>query len=130
MELGLFAMPAHPPERGLKAGFEWDLEVIRHIDQLGYKEPWAADTPTGAWEPNPAPDLLLARAFAETRQIRLGPGGFLLPFHHPAALASRAALLDHLSEGRLNLGIAASSIPTDQKMFGVTAAQTREMTHE
>jgi alkanesulfonate monooxygenase SsuD/methylene tetrahydromethanopterin reductase-like flavin-dependent oxidoreductase (luciferase family) len=130
MDLGLFAMPAHPPERDLKAGFEWDLQVIRWLDQLGYKEAWVGEHHTVAWEPNPAPDLLLARAFAETRDIRLGPGGFLLPFHHPAALASRTALLDHLSGGRLNLGVAASSIPTDQAMFGVSAAQTREMTRE
>ena len=35
MELGLFAMPAHPPERDLMAGFEWNLEVIRLLDELG-----------------------------------------------------------------------------------------------
>ena len=45
-------------------------------------------------------------------------------------MASRLAMLDHLSEGRLNFGVAASSIPTDQAMFGVTAAQAREMTRE
>ena len=130
MKLGLFAMPAHPPERDLKTGFEWDLQVIRWLDELGYQEAWVGEHHTVAWEPNPAPDLLLARAFAETRNIRLGPGGFLLPFHHPVALASRLSLLDHLSEGRLNFGVAASSIPTDQAMFGVTPAQTREMTRE
>ncbi len=130
MKLGLFAMPAHPPERDLKAGFEWDLQVIRWLDELGYGEAWVGEHHTVPWEPNPAPDLLLARAFAETTRIRLGPGGFLLPFHHPAELASRVSMLDHLGEGRLNLGIAASSIPTDQAMFGVTPAQTREMTRE
>ncbi len=130
MKLGLFAMPAHPPERDLKAGFEWDLQVIRWLDELGYQEAWVGEHHTVPWEPNPAPDLLLARAFAETSRIRLGPGGFLLPFHHPAALASRGAMLDHLSEGRLNFGVAASSIPTDQAMFGVTPAQIREMTRE
>ena len=89
MKLGYFAMPAHPPERDLRQGFEWDLEVIRWLDELGYAEAWVGEHHTVPWEPNPAPDLLLARAFAETRDIRLGPGGFLLPFHHPAALASR-----------------------------------------
>jgi alkanesulfonate monooxygenase SsuD/methylene tetrahydromethanopterin reductase-like flavin-dependent oxidoreductase (luciferase family) len=39
-------------------------------------------------------------------------------------------MLDHLSDGRLNFGVAASSIPTDQAMFGVTAAQTRDMLRE
>jgi alkanesulfonate monooxygenase SsuD/methylene tetrahydromethanopterin reductase-like flavin-dependent oxidoreductase (luciferase family) len=82
------------------------------------------------WEPNPAPDLLLSRAIAETKRIRLGPGGFLLPFHHPAALASRLVMLDHLSEGRLNFGVAASSIPTDWALFGISPGDTRAMTRE
>lgn len=130
MQLGLFAMPAHPPERDIKQGFEFDLEVIRWLDELGYGEAWVGEHHTVPWEPNPAPDLLLVRAFAETRNIRLGPGGFLLPFHHPAALASRLVLLDHLSGGRLNFGVAASSIPTDQALFGVSPGDTRAMTRE
>ena len=130
MKFGLFAMPAHPPERELKAGFDWDLEVIRWLDELGFQEAWVGEHHTVPWEPNPAPDLLLVRAFAETRSIRLGPGGFLLPMHHPAALASRLSMLDHLSEGRLNFGVAASSIPTDQAMFGVGPGDIRSMTRE
>ena len=55
MELGLFAMPAHPPERDLKAGFEWDLEVIRLIDQLGYQEAWSASTIPSPGSPIPRP---------------------------------------------------------------------------
>jgi alkanesulfonate monooxygenase SsuD/methylene tetrahydromethanopterin reductase-like flavin-dependent oxidoreductase (luciferase family) len=130
MELGLFAMPAHPPERDLKQGFDFDLEVIRWLDELGYGEVWVGEHHTVPWEPNPAPDLLLSRAIAETKRIRLGPGGFLLPFHHPAALASRLVMLDHLSEGRLNFGVAASSIPTDWALFGVSPGDTRAMTRE
>ncbi len=130
MDLGLFAMPAHPPERDLREGFEWDLQVIRWLDELGYTEAWVGEHHTVTWEPNPAPDLLIVRAFAETQNIRLGPGGFLLPFHHPASLASRLVLMDHLSKGRLNFGVAASSIPTDWGLFGVEAKDTRAMTRE
>ena len=37
MELGYFTMPSHPPERPLKDGHEWDLQVIRWLDDLfGY----------------------------------------------------------------------------------------------
>ena len=38
MKLGIFLMPSHPPERGLKAGQDWDLEVLRTADRLGYTE--------------------------------------------------------------------------------------------
>jgi alkanesulfonate monooxygenase SsuD/methylene tetrahydromethanopterin reductase-like flavin-dependent oxidoreductase (luciferase family) len=130
MKFGLFAMPAHPPERDLRAGFEWDLQVIRWLDELGYSEAWVGEHHTVPWEPNPAPDILISQAIGQTKSIRLGPGGFLLPFHHPAVLASRISMLDHLSGGRINFGIAASSIPTDQATMGVDGAQTRAMTRE
>jgi len=130
MQLGYFAMPAHPPERDLRQGFEWDLQVIRWLDELGYAEAWVGEHHTVPWEPNPAPDILISQAIAQTKTIRLGPGGFLLPFYHPAALADRISLLDHISGGRINFGIAASSIPTDQALFGVDPSAIREMTRE
>ena len=51
MELGYFTMPSHPPERPLKDGHEWDLKVIRWLDELGYKECWIGEHHTAPWEP-------------------------------------------------------------------------------
>jgi len=132
MQLGYFGMPSHPPERGLKAGHDWDLQVLRWLDELGYKEAWIGEHHTAPWEPHPAPDLLIAQALMQTKNIRLGPGGFLLPYHHPAELANRLAMLDHLSGGRLNFGVAASGLPSDWAMFGVDGMSgvNREMTRE
>src|SRR5229473_8253795 len=132
MEIGYFAMPSHPPECGLKEGHDWDLQVLRWLDELGYQEAWIGEHHTAPWEPHPAPDLLLAQAFLQTKNIRLGPGGFLLPYHHPAELANRVAMLDHLSGGRLNSGVAASGLPSDWAMFNVDgmSGQNRDMTRE
>ena len=132
MQLGFFTMPSHPPERGLRAGQEWDLQVIRWLDELGFSEAWFGEHHTSAWEPNPSPDLLVAQALVQTKNIRLGPGGFLLPYHHPAELANRVAVLDHLSGGRLNFGVAASGLPSDWAMFNVdgTSGANRDMTRE
>ncbi len=98
MEFGYFAMPSHPPERGLKAGVDWDLQTMRWLDELGYSEAWIGEHHTAPWEPHPAPDLLIAQALLQTKRLRIGPGGFLLPYHHPAELANRVAMLDHMSE--------------------------------
>lgn len=132
MEIGYFTMPSHPPEQGLKAGHDWDLQVMRWLDELGYVEAWVGEHHTAPWEPHPAPDLLIAQALRETKKIRLGPGGFLLPYHHPAELANRVAMLDHLSEGRLNFGVAASGLPSDWAMYNVDgmSGQNRDMTRE
>lgn len=132
MELGFFSMTSHPPETGILEGVDWDLQVLRWLDELGYTEAWIGEHHTSPWEPNSCPDLLLAQAFRETKRIRLGPGGFLLPYHHPAELANRVATLDHLSGGRFNFGVAASGLPTDWQMFNVDgmSGQNREMTRE
>ncbi len=132
MEFGYFAMPSHPPERGLKAGHDWDLQTLRWLDELGYTEAWIGEHHTAPWEPHPAPDLLIAQALMQTKRLRIGPGGFLLPYHHPMELANRVAMLDHLSEGRLNFGVAASGLASDWAMFRVdgNSGVHREMTRE
>ena len=73
VKLGMFTMPSHPPERGLRAGFEWDLQVLRWADELGFSEAWIGEHHASPWEPLPAPDLLVAQALLQTKRIRLAP---------------------------------------------------------
>src|SRR2546421_7452697 len=91
MDYGLFTMPSHPPERSLYDGHQWDLQQLRWADELGFSEAWIGEHHTAPWEPHPAPDLLVAQALTQTTRMRIGPGGFLLPYHHPAELANRVA---------------------------------------
>lgn len=132
MKLGIFMRPSHPPERSLYDASKWDLEVICEADKLGYSEAWIGEHFTAPWEPIPAPDLLIAQAILKTDQIKLAPGAHLLPYHHPVELAHRVAYLDHLSQGRLILGIGSSGLPTDWLMFNVNgeAGENRDMTKE
>jgi alkanesulfonate monooxygenase SsuD/methylene tetrahydromethanopterin reductase-like flavin-dependent oxidoreductase (luciferase family) len=132
MKLGLFLMPSHPPERDLKAGQEYDLEMLRLADRFGYSEAWIGEHFTSPWEPNPAPDLLIAQALMQTKHITLAPGAHLLPYHHPAELACRVAFMDHLAQGRYMLGIGASGLPSDWQLFSVDGikGETRDMTRE
>jgi alkanesulfonate monooxygenase SsuD/methylene tetrahydromethanopterin reductase-like flavin-dependent oxidoreductase (luciferase family) len=51
MELGLFAMPSHPPERSLYDGQQWDLQMLRWADELGYIEAWIGEHHVAVWEP-------------------------------------------------------------------------------
>ena len=82
-------MPSHPPERNLYDGHQWDLQQLRWADELGFSEAWIGEHHTAPWEPHPAPDLLVAQALLQTSRMRIGPGGFLMPDHHPAELAHR-----------------------------------------
>ena len=102
MNLGLFFMPHLAPERTVKQGQEFVLDTIRRADELGYEEAWIGEHFACGWEPVPAPDLLIAQALRETSRIKLAPGAHILPYHHPARVAERVAMLDHLSDGRVD----------------------------
>ena len=52
---------------------------------------------------------ILAHIAAQTKTIRLGAGVSVLPFHHPIRLAEEAAMVDVLSDGRLNFGVGRGS---------------------
>ena len=84
MRFGAFLMPSHPPERSIRDGQRWDLDDLERLDALGVEEAWIGEHFTAAWEPCPAPDLLIAQALPRTKHIRLGPLGHLLPYHPPS----------------------------------------------
>jgi alkanesulfonate monooxygenase SsuD/methylene tetrahydromethanopterin reductase-like flavin-dependent oxidoreductase (luciferase family) len=118
LQLGLFNATFRMPEHSLAAAHEWDLQVLRWADELGFAEAWNVEHYTLGWEPLPAPDLLIAAALRETKRIRLGPAAHLLPYHHPAALAARIAWLDRVAEGRYMVAFGAGSYRSDQQLFG------------
>lgn len=132
MKAGLFLMPSHPPERALYDAHQFDLDVITLADELGYQEAWIGEHFTAPWEPIPSPDLMIAQALTRTKNIKLGAGAHLLPYHHPVELALRIAYLDHLAQGRLLVGIGAGGLQTDAILFDVDfdAGENREMTRE
>ncbi len=132
MKLGALLMPSHPPERSMREGQLADLEELERLDRLGYTEAWIGEHFTAPWEPCPAPDLLIAQALQRTERIRLGPLGHLLPYHHPVELAHRVAYLDHMAEGRYQLGVGISALPSDRELFalGDEFGRNRRMTFE
>ena len=80
----------------------------------------------------PHPTIWFSTVSGTPRTCVSALGGFLLPYYHPASLANRVAMLDHLSEGRLLFGVAASGLPSDWEMFHVDGmgGENREMTKE
>src|SRR5918994_6500154 len=127
-----FTPPPHPPHRSLYDGAQWDLQVLRWADELGYEEAWIGEHFTAPWEPNPAPDLLIAQSLLKTERIKLAPGAHLLPYHHPVELAHRVAFLDHMAQGRFMLGVGSSGLPSDWKLFDIDGfgGEHRRMTRE
>ena len=118
MKLGLFMMPLHPPGSDYTQGLDNDLEQILMVDELGYDEAWLGEHFTSSWENVPAPDLLIASAASQTKNLILGTGVNNMPNHNPFTLASRIAQLDHMCHGRFYWGVGSGGFPGDLDVFG------------
>ena len=135
MILDMFAELQHPAPRSHGVERRIFLEAIeqaRLADELGYGCWWAVEhhgSPQFSF--SSAPDLMLTAISQHTERIRLGHSGVLAPFaiNHPMRVAERAAFLDNLSGGRLELGLA-RSLPYEWETFNVPAEVTRDQVRE
>ena len=113
-------MPSHPPERDLREGWEWDLQVIEWADEFGFGEAWIGEHHAAKWEPHPAPDLLTLAALQRTKNIRIGPGGFLMPYYHPCRAGEpHLAARPHFARPAELRRWPRAGLPSDWEMFGV-----------
>ncbi len=118
MDLGLFMMPLHRPEKAWSQALAEDREAVLIAEGLGYTEVWIGEHFSSKAEQIPSPMMFLATLIDVTESIRLGTGVVNLPHHHPVVVAAEAALFDQLSGGRLMLGIGPGGLMSDGELFG------------
>ncbi len=130
MKFSFFMMPLHLPSENPSLAFDRDIDLINYAEELGYDEFWIGEHHSGGWETIPAPEMVLAKASATAKNIRLGTSVVSLPFHHPFHVAERIAFLDHLTRGRAILGVGQSNLPPDIKLFNIPVGDLRMMMAE
>lgn len=81
------------------------LKLARRADELGYHRYWLAEHHAIGALADPCPEVLLARLGAETKRIRIGSGGVLLPYYSAFKVAEVFRMLEALYPGRVDLGI-------------------------
>ena len=130
MSFGIFLAPFHPVGQNPTLALERDLQLIEYLDQLGYDEAWVGEHHSAGYEIISSPEVFIAAAASRTTHIRLGTGVSSLPYHHPLMLADRLVLLDHLTRGRLLIGVGPGALPSDAFMMGIDPARQRDMMEE
>jgi len=75
----------------------------------------------------PSPSVFLAAAAQRTRRIRFGPLVYLLPLYSPLRLIGEICMLDHLSGGRLEIGVGRGISPYEVGYHGLAVERTRPM---
>ncbi|HEY0806396.1 MAG TPA: LLM class flavin-dependent oxidoreductase [Pseudonocardiaceae bacterium] len=126
------------PNRGPRSAgyerlsFQQAIEQAILADELGYGCWWQVEHHgAGEFSLSSAPELLLTAISQHTSRIRLGHSAVLAPapFNNPIRVAERAATLDHLSNGRVELGLTRSTIP-EWRLFGIDPDDVRPLTQQ
>lgn len=95
------------------------LDFIAWSETAGYTGAWIPEHHQAADGYVPSPAVVLGAIAARTRTLRLGTGVALAPLHHPVRFAEEMALLQILSQGRLEVQLAIGYRSRETAMFGV-----------
>jgi len=141
MEFGIFnsisLLPTFTARHGANAEHQRLLDEVAFVeaaDRAGFKYTWATEHHfLTEYSHLSANEAFLGYCAARTTNIHLGSGIFNItpPVSHPARVAEKVAMLDHLSGGRFELGTGRGSSTTEQRGFGIEDQElTREMVAE
>ena len=133
MQFGLLyecQRPFQGTEIDWNALYKETLEQCELADQMGFDNLWFVEHHflTG-FSGSPAQDAIFGALSRITKQIRIGYGVCILPYHHPVRVAERVALLDQLTDGRIEVGTGRSNA-YEQTGLGVDPRETRNLWNE
>lgn len=131
MRFGIFfelSVP-RPFEQNERVVYQNALEQVRLADQLGFDQVWAVEHHfLEEYSHCSAPELFLTACAVQTENIRVGHGivTCVPQFNHPVRIAERAAVLDILSGGRLEMGTGRSATWTELGGFQANPDDTKK----
>jgi limonene 1,2-monooxygenase len=119
MKFGVFMGPFHRVGENPTLAIDRDLELVQWLDYLGFDEAWIGEHHSAGWEIISSPEIFIAAAAERTRHIKLGTGVISLPYHHPLMVANWMVQLDHMTHGRVMMGVGPGALPSDAYMMGI-----------
>src|SRR3546814_18602718 len=105
MRFGIFLAPFHAVGENPTSALQRDMELLQHLDAVGYHEAWIGEHHSGGMEILACPEIFAAAALERTRHIRLGTGVVSLPYHRPFLVSGRMIQPDHLARARAIVGV-------------------------
>ncbi len=125
--LHLFESPANKTEHEV---MKEQLELMRSAEDLGFDSVWPAEHHFSEYGYCASPALSLAAIATQTKRIRLGTGVVVLPFHNPIRVAEEFAMLDLMSDGRVDFGVGRGYQPLEFAGFQVDQTKSRGIFNE
>src|SRR6267378_3790002 len=127
---GAFLAPHHPIGEHPMLQFRRDLDLVEHLDKLGYDEFWCGEHHSSGWEMIGSPEMFLAAAGERSKRIKLATGVVSLPYHHPFNVAQRIVQLDYMTGGRVIFGSGPGALASDAHTLGIDPMLLRDRQDE
>jgi len=126
LQFGIFDQNDHGPYP-LSEQYENRLRLIEFYDRAGFRTYHMSEHHSTPLNLTPSPSVFLAAVAQRTKRLRLGALVYVLPAHHPLRLAEEVCMLDHLSHGRIEVGIGRGASPHELSYFGVDPDRAQAM---
>ena len=129
LKLGFFIQPVHPPFRPYADVLREDREAVVLADRLGYREAFIGEHLVDSAETITSSLAFIANLADACPSITFGTGVLPLANYHPAMAAAQVAMVDHLVQGRLVLGVG-PGVPGDAEAIGDLGSDRNRKTQE
>lgn len=127
MKVGLFDHVDRSEDRSFATQLDERLSFVQAADEAGFYCYHVAEHHASPLNMVPVPGAYLGAVARLTRSIRLGPLVYLLPLYSPLRLAEEICMLDHLSKGRLEVGVGRGVSPFELNYHKVAHEKSREI---
>ncbi len=118
MRLGYFTMPMHPMDKPWHITLQEDRAAIIFADELGFYDAFVGEHLADRMENVTNSMMFLASLMPVTKNIKLGSGTSNISQMHPVLIASHAAMMDNMLQGRFIFGISPGALRTDAEALG------------
>ena len=126
LSFGIFDQNDHGPYL-LAEQYEKRLQLIAFYDSCGFRTYHMSEHHSTPLNLTPSPSVFLAAVAQRTKRLRLDALVYVLPTHHPLRLAEEICMLDHLSHGRIEIGIGRDASPHELGFWGVDPDAAQEI---
>jgi alkanesulfonate monooxygenase SsuD/methylene tetrahydromethanopterin reductase-like flavin-dependent oxidoreductase (luciferase family) len=125
VEFGFVAAAAGAPGAGDAELYQDVVDNCVFHASLGYGTAWMLEHHFSDYFPTPDPLLLMAHVAARCPELNLGTCVICSPWHQPLRLAESIAMLSHLTERQLHMGLGRGTSPLEFEAFGIDMVETR-----
>jgi alkanesulfonate monooxygenase SsuD/methylene tetrahydromethanopterin reductase-like flavin-dependent oxidoreductase (luciferase family) len=127
MEVGLLLIfqnyMGHKSDEAMVRG---EMRLAELAEELGYDKVWPPEHHFSDYSACPDNVQFLTWVAARTSRIKLGTGAVIVPWNDPLRVAEKIAFLDHLSDGRVVLGLGRGLSRLEYEHFGIDMSTSRE----